>query len=487
MKNVSSKTVAFNASLSAINTMVTILFSLVTLPYIASVLSVNNLGIISFSNSILSYFSLAAALGMGSYAVRTGSQIKDDNVKLSKFGSEIFSINVISTLISFVFLIVLLFCPTKVSNYKLIILIQSISLLSAPMALIWFYSIFEDFKFITIRNICIKTVSLICVLIFVNSKDDVFQYVIICCLADSIANIFNFIHSRKYLTLKFTTHNNFNYHKKYIAVFFVNSMATTIYVSSDITILGFLCNESFVAIYSIATKVYQTIKQVITAGIVAVLPRFAYYSINNKYEFQILLENIIRTLLIITIPVCVFLNYCSEDIILLFASSKYVDSVVPLNILTFAIPITAISTIFSCGVLISFKEEKKVMHITVISAIINFVFNFALIPIINVAGAAFSTLISEITVLILSLYYSRGFVKRILNKSHIKEIISISLVIFVFFVLFNPFICDVENIIIRLFIKCLLFGLLYISCLAYFKDYLFSMFCSLIVRIIRKI
>ena len=94
------KSMKENAILNALRTLAGIVFPLITYPYISRVLGADNLGKINFANSIVSYFSLLAALGISSYAIREGGAIRDDKNKLKNFSNQIFTINMVFTAIS---------------------------------------------------------------------------------------------------------------------------------------------------------------------------------------------------------------------------------------------------------------------------------------------------------------------------------------------------------------------------------------------------
>ena len=95
------KSLGVNALLNSIRSILNILFPIITFPYVSRVLQVRGIGIYNFSNSIVSYFLLIAALGISTYAVREGAKLRDNKQKISKFVSEVFTINLCSTLISY--------------------------------------------------------------------------------------------------------------------------------------------------------------------------------------------------------------------------------------------------------------------------------------------------------------------------------------------------------------------------------------------------
>lgn len=94
------KSLTVNAALSSLRTLTTIIFPLITYPYITRVLSVENIGRVNFGQSIVSYFMLLAGFGISTFAIRNGSQIRENNEQLNLFANRVFTINIITTIIS---------------------------------------------------------------------------------------------------------------------------------------------------------------------------------------------------------------------------------------------------------------------------------------------------------------------------------------------------------------------------------------------------
>ena len=94
------KSIKTNAVLNVIKTSVTIAFSLITYPYAMRVLGVNNIGAVNYVQSVINYFALFAMLGVSSYAIREGAKLRNNESELGLFANEVFTINIISTIIS---------------------------------------------------------------------------------------------------------------------------------------------------------------------------------------------------------------------------------------------------------------------------------------------------------------------------------------------------------------------------------------------------
>lgn len=432
------KSLTINAFLSSIKTLATILFPLITYPYITRVLSVENIGKVNLSQSIVSYFSLVAGLGISAFASRNGAQIRENKLQLSKFSNQVFTINVISTIISCCLLIGLAFLPIKIAAYRGIILLQGITVAMSPLAVDWLYTIEEDFGYITLRSIAVQLLSLILMFTFVKSEKDVYLYVALTSMSTSLGNLFNFIHSRKYVKLKLISDTHWNEYKNSILLFFINSVATVIYMNSDTTILGILKNDYSVGLYSVAVKIYTIVKQVFNAVILTTIPRLAYLRNNDVRGFERLTKTMISMATVFTIPAAFGIIILRKEIIALISGNSYLEAAPTLSILAVAIFFGVLANILANGVLICMGREKYVVKATIVSAIENAALNFIFIPIFSQNGAAFTTLLAEMTVFGMSLYYSRDVIIRMVDVSEFRNaILGSVLMILVSFPLMN--------------------------------------------------
>ena len=102
-----------NTFYNIIKTFSSIMFPIITFPYVSRVLKPENIGKVNFGSSIVSYFSIIATLGITAYAVRECSKVKDNREEFGITSSQIFSINLVTTIFSYVLLAVCLaFVPT---------------------------------------------------------------------------------------------------------------------------------------------------------------------------------------------------------------------------------------------------------------------------------------------------------------------------------------------------------------------------------------
>ena len=103
------KSLTMNAIMSGVRSILSILFPLITFPYVSRVLQVENLGKYNFANSVCSYFVLLAGLGISTYAIREGSKLRENREQISRFAFQMYTINLASSALSY--LVLLLVAP----------------------------------------------------------------------------------------------------------------------------------------------------------------------------------------------------------------------------------------------------------------------------------------------------------------------------------------------------------------------------------------
>ena len=398
-----------NAVLNGIKQCCTILFPFITFPYVSRVLGNSGYGKYSFSQSVTSYFLLIAALGINTYSIREGAKIREDKKEITKFCSQVFSINIISAVFSYVCLLIVLIVSTKIGGYSPYILIQSMAILMAAFGINWINSIYEDYLYLTIRYIAVQAIAIVCMFIFVRTSDDVIPYCIITVFATSGGDIINLFYVRRYVHVKFTFHMDFRKHIVPLIVLFVNSIAVTIYVSSDITMLGFFADDATVGVYSFVSKIYNILKQLVNAIVVVALPRISYVIKNRPEKYDEYVSKIFLAVNILLFPIIIGTFFMSKTMILIAGGAQYVEGNISLKVLSIATLFAIYASIFTNCVLIVSQQEDKCLKSTIASALLNVALNFVLIPTIGMVGAAITTVLAETVNCFMQVRYSKRF------------------------------------------------------------------------------
>lgn len=405
------KSLEINAILNITKQCCAILFPLITFPYISRKLGSEGYGVYSFSWSFVSYFVMLAALGLHTYSVREGARIRNNRAELESFAAEVFTINTISSLVALFLLFSIALINPKINKYLLFVSIESLAIILSLIGRDWINSVYEDYLYITVRYIIIQFVALSAMFVFVKTSKDVWIYCVLAILASFGGNIPNIFYTRRYAKLKLTRNMHFKKHIVPLLTLFANTIAMMVFVNSDIIMLGFFYNDEVVGVYSLSSKVYSMIKQMLNAIVIVALPRVTSVIERDEDEYRSLLRKIFNYLTIILIPVSVGLLMMSDSVIMLAGGKQYIAGNPAMKVLSISIIFAMIGSFMMNCVLIANRKDTKCFTSTLIAALTNIVLNLILLRRIGIVGAAITTLIAEIVNAVLMTYYSKQIVK----------------------------------------------------------------------------
>lgn len=155
------RNIGINALLNAFRRSLSIIFPLITYPYVLRVLGAEGVGKVSYSASIISYFSLFAMLGVTQYGLREGAKRRDDKQKLNIFANELFSLNIIFCLISYCLLAVTIVAVPQLHEYRFLLILQSSVFLFDALSIDWVTGAYEDYWLFTVISIFSHIVNLV--------------------------------------------------------------------------------------------------------------------------------------------------------------------------------------------------------------------------------------------------------------------------------------------------------------------------------------
>lgn len=385
-----------NTIYNTIKTLFGIVYPLVTFPYISRVLMAENVGKINFANSVVSYFSLIASLGVTTYAIRECAKVRGDQQKLEQTASQILSINLMSTLVAYLALAVTLIAARPLDSYRTLICIQSVTLLLGTLGAEWLNTAMEDFRYITVRTICMQLLSLVLMFLFVRRPEDYLIYAVISIIASSGANVINVFYRRKFCRVRFTFHTDFRKHLPPILILFTVTFAQIIYTNSDTTILGLARGDFEVGLYSVVVKIYHLVNMTIASVAWVVMPQLsACFAGRNYGEANRLLKHSMNFILVLGLPAIAGMNALAKPIIYLMAGQEYLGAAPALHIFTGTLAFSLIGGWIGNMTMLPAGREKVCLFASIASAVVNIVLNLALIPHFGICAAAATTMAAE--------------------------------------------------------------------------------------------
>ena len=412
-----------NFAYNALLNLSRVIFPLITAPYISRVLEPDGIGLFNFANTYAGYFALFAVLGIPFYGIREVAKLHDDKEGLSKLVSELISVSFIATFVVTLIYIASIFLIGQLNENRVLFLVAGFLLYFAPFRIDWFYSGLEQFKYITLRTVIIRTVSIICMFIFVRTKSDLLIYVILNVCGTICGDIWNYVKLLRSGIKPRLTFIGLKKHLSPLFILFASSIAISIYTILDTLMLGFMTDYQQVGYYNNATHSFKAVLMIITSLSAVMIPKMSQCFQAHDYEkINDLANKSLSVVSFFAIPAAVGLATIAPTFIPLFFGTEFYGSIIPLMILSLVIIAVGMSNLLGMQILIPLNLDTAFLRSILTGAIINFVLNFVLIPKFGANGASLSSVIAEsIIVVVMYFYVKRASVYFVGVKSKLMK------------------------------------------------------------------
>lgn len=403
----------------------TLILPFITAPYISRVIGAAGIGTYSYTLSIQTYFSMFAALGTASYGIREIARNRDDEYKRSKIFWEIELLTVITTTICLIGWMVVI----GISNeYKIFFVILTMNLINTMFDISWFFAGMEQFKYTIIQNTIFKILGVVALFIFVKRPEDVTLYVLIMSLSTLLGTISMWLYLPKFIKkVKFKELKVFPHFKETL-IYFIPTIATSVYTVLDKTLIGVITKEPKEnGYYEQAIKIINMASAVTFASLNTVLSsRNSYLFIEKKEdEIKKKINLSINYILFLGIGMVLGLMAVTDKFVPIFYGKGYDEVITLIKILSPLIIIIGISNCLGSQYYNPAGLRNRSAKFIIAGACTNLILNLILIPNFRARGAAVATIIAELTITMLYLKRCDGFYSfRLLIKFAWKKIIA---------------------------------------------------------------
>lgn len=374
----------------------TVIMPLIVTPYLVRKLLPVGIGINSYVNSIMIIFTTFGLLGLNLYSTREVAYVRKSKKDLSKTFYELFILRIIFLIITGIILMIY----SSFSKYEIYFHIHLLTLIYTFLDITWLYQGLEEFKSLFIRNIIIKTLTLICIFIFIKDSSDLNILMYIYGIFGLIGSLSLYPLLKKILCK--CTIRNLNIKKHFIPnlKLFLPQASSLIYLQFDKVLIESITNNiSLVGFYTKSEQLIKIPLALITSLATVLLPKMSFlYKNNNMNDIKKYFHLAVRFSLMFSIPLMFGILAISKSMIPWFLGEKFLMSKNILMCLSPIIVIISLSSITGNQYLISINDTKTLTKSYVIGAFINIVLDYILISKIGVYGAVIGTIITELSV-----------------------------------------------------------------------------------------
>lgn len=415
--------VKVNYVLQLANTVAQMLFPLLTFPYACRIVGADGIGLVSWFDSIASYIILFVNLGIPIYAIREIARVRSDAEALSRTSTEIFALHSVLSLLGFVAVAAVLLLVDEARTHAPIFLIVCSTMIFNVIGCEWFFLGTEDFKYITIRGLVVKSIAVLLLFLLVKTRDDLVFYAIYTVVGSVGGNVFNFFRIRSKVPQVATCWRELNLRRHLVPTFeaFSFTLVISIYLRLNVILLGFMQSAAAVGLYAAATKLLTVFKMLPKVLGDVMMPRMSSLVADGRDdEVRSILQKSYDFTLLTAFPLVVFLVASAPNAIALLCGQEFLPAATAARIVDFVMLFSAVTNVIGMQTLYPKGKLRIVVWSCAIGAVGDLIACFVLVPRFSYNGAAVAFLIAEFLVAVAQVTMGWRFIPfRFLMRRHV--------------------------------------------------------------------
>ena len=364
----------------------------------ARYLGPNNYGLINYAATYTSFFASFCTLGINSVIVKNFVDNPDEE------GDTVGSAIILRT-ISSVLSVVMMMCITFIADNgekttNIVVFLCGIGVIFQVMDTLdyWFQSRLESkySAFATVISYTVVSIYKVWLLVTgksvewfaVSTSIDYLVVAIILLIVYKKRNGPRFSCSMRKAKELFKS----SYH------FILAGLMVSIYGSTDKFMLKQLLNEAEVGYYSTAVSLCNTWVFLLTAIIDSLYP-VILQSFNNKELFERKNKQLYSIVFYISVSVSILFSVLATPVVRILYGKAYIAAAAPLRIITWYTAFSYLGVARNAWI-VSYNKQNYLKYLYIGAAITNVVLNVIMIPLWGASGAAFASLLTQISTIL---------------------------------------------------------------------------------------
>ena len=471
-----------NYIFNVVSQFVTFIIPMVTNPYVSRIFGADGIGISSYTAANVTYFTLFGMLGISGYGQREIAICREDRKKTSKVFWELQLIHLATFLITG---IAYLFMALNSSSYRIYYFVQYFSIIASFLDINWLFQAYERFRFIAIRNCIIKLLSMATIFLLIHDSEDLAIYIGITSIGTLLSNISLWVGISQYIDFVPLKTLKLRRHLKEIFIFFIPTIAASVYSILDKSILNWITRDNAEnGYYEQANKILIIANVFVQSLSNVAAPRMSnIFSKNNMEEFCAKLNRALMFMLLISLPTAFGISAIANKFVPFFFGTGFGKVTYILYIFMPMVVVLGFSVYLDGMYLVPSGRRAESARAVCIGSAFNLLFNIILVYYFQSIGAAVATLLTECLVSSMMIWMSRNMIDwKAMGRFGWRYVFASAVMFCIVhlcgYFIQNNFLCLTVQVCIGIAVYC---GILLLM-----KDELILSLCNLILKKVKK-
>lgn len=381
------------------------IFPLITLPYLGRVLGVESFGHLVFATAVVQYFIFITDYGFSLSATRAIAINKKNPEAINDIFSSVLYAKILLMLICFM---LISFVPLFLPSLSLTLLyISFLSVIGNIIFPFWFFQGIERVKEISYLTTISKFLVLLGVFAFVKTKSDINLAAFFQSSSVLISGFFSLIYIKKKSLVTLCKPSISGIKREFVNGFslFLSTMATSLYTTLNIIVLGFYSTPIVLGNFGAADKLRNALQSMLFPLHQVIYPRasqeihegHSVKKVLSRYGYFIAIQGLV-------ISICIY--FFGEFATRIYYGDKYTLAPHYFKMLSSLPFIVSLAVVFGTIGLSAAGKNNILSKIYIFGSILHVIYAIPLIYFYQVSGLIFSVIITESILTVFMAYFS---------------------------------------------------------------------------------
>jgi polysaccharide transporter, PST family len=391
------------------------LLQLIVIPHVIKRIGVDGYGVIAVAQVVMFYMAVFIDFGFNQTATKEVTLNKNDHSKISALFYRVLFSKLILCGIAFICLLILLLTVPVIRENSQLYLMAFVFVIGQTFLIPWFFQGLERMSFILVTTLIARGLFTILVFVFISEEGDGFWFLFFLGAGNLLAGLISIGIAMKIYKLSYIRPASTEIARELRGGWriTVSHLSNSTCHYANIFILRLFANDLIVGYYSIAERIYFTIKQVFVVFSQAVYPKVCQLLETGHQELNTFFKKNYLPFFIVTVLGGIAVFVAAPAILYFFMGNENLHSVGFLRMFC-VIAVIVCLNIPATLVLLAMNRQKIYFRVYAIATMVNIAANITLANYFQARGTVMAILLTEflITMGLTAELYRQGIRKQ---------------------------------------------------------------------------
>jgi len=376
------------------------LVPVIILPYLFRVLGDSRYGLIEFARAVSIYFLTVTDYGFSLSATREIAVHREDPQKVSEIFSAVMLLRFLMVVLSLAALVALVLGVPRLRADWAVYLLAFGHVIGQWLLPAWLYQGMERMRLVAVVNVIARVLFIVSIFVFVAGPADYLYVPLFQSLTSILTGLVALVMAFREFSIRFyiPAISVLKRELKNGWYIFLSRIATSLYTTSNIVILGLFADNASVGYYAAGDKIARAIQGLQIPLSQAIFPHIGKLASRSRQAALAFTSQVIRIVSVLTLGLSVGLFVAAPYIARAALGERFAPGVPVIRILSFLPFIIGLSNIFGVQIMVNFGLKRALTRILTTAGFLNIIMALALVVPFRHIGISITSLLTEILV-----------------------------------------------------------------------------------------